>query len=225
MEKQKVKKIGSILICICLINLLSVSVVCGERGNISDENLDVIKNRLSQNLDKKISNLENFKIKVANAKIDEEDKELINSYTDGVIEGLEIYKQNIESATTVNEIIEYRKQANQFIIDNKENIKKAVRELTEALSDEILYKLAEILGKLQNELDELENMCPQASAEINNLRSDLDVLRQALEEMASLIEKDQNTLALIKAQSLSNEIQGMIENINNLYEKCKGIKE
>ncbi|MCK4650194.1 hypothetical protein KAT36_03090 [Candidatus Pacearchaeota archaeon] len=225
MEKQKVKKIGNILICICLINLLSVSVVCGERGNISDENLDVIKNRLSQNLDKKISNLENFKIKVANAKIDEEDKELINSYTDGVIEGLEIYKQNIESATTVNEIIEYRKQANQFIIDNKENIKKAVRELTEALSDEILYKLAEILGKLQNELDELENMCSQASAEINNLRSDLDVLRQALEEMASLIEKDQNTLALIKAQSLSNEIQGMIENINNLYEKCKGIKE
>jgi hypothetical protein len=198
---MKSKIISVFLAFFLLFNFILVQGAIGDglsdetRDAVEDalnENIDQIKEMIVQNLDRKIIVLENFKIKVDDANIDDSDKTLIKGDVDEVIQGLENYKSQIEAASTITDVASARQEANQYIRDNKQKIIDSVKELAQALSDEVLEVLNSIMEKLQENYEELKQACPEASAEFQAIEDKIDELNRDITLLALKVGRGQS---------------------------------
>lgn len=213
MEKQI--KLKMVLI-VALVAVMQIAFV------FAAMNVDVVKSKLSANIDKKIGALENFEVKVESAAIDDSDKVLIKSDIDKVIVGLNDYKTKINAATTNQEIITLIQETNAYIVSNKQNITKAVKELTRALNDEVVVKLNETLAKINAEIDKYQDNCSSQTAQIDGAQASLTKIASDLNTLNNLIVSDGSQAAIIaKAEQIQKEIQSLITQVENIAIACK----
>lgn len=210
-----------VLFLITVFVLLTCSPILGAIGdNLSFE---TVKNTVLQRIDKKINALTTFKeTKLANAKIDEEDKVLINSIIDEVITGLEQYKTKVEATTTMDELKQARKETNQYVVSNQQKIKDAVKELVTALSDEALAAFEQARANITVKVDELEQKCPDQAEKINELQSEVDKIDKELNQLVTLLQGGASQEILIaKVASIATMIKSIIPEIKEVATACK----
>jgi hypothetical protein len=205
----------TILLAIAIVAIMQVAFV------FAAANVDVIKSKLSTSIDKKISSLENFKVKVDSASIDDSDKILIKSDIDKIIVGLNGFKAELNVATTTQEIVSVIQETNAYIVANKQVIIDSVRELTKALNDEMVVKLNQTLAKINAEIDKYQNNCSSQTTQIDGAQASLNKIASDLNTLNSLIVSGGNQAAIIaKAEQIQKEVQSLITQVENIAVAC-----
>jgi hypothetical protein len=205
----------TILLAIAIVAIMQVAFV------FAAANVDVIKSKLSTSIDKKISSLENFKVKVDSASIDDSDKTLIKSDIDKIIVGLNSFKTELSAATTTQEIVSVIQETNAYIVANKQNITKYVKELSRALNDEVVVKLNQTLVKINAEIDKYQNNCSSQTSQIDAAQSSLNKIASDLNTLNNLIVSGGNQAAILaKAEQIEKEVRSLITQVENIAAAC-----
>lgn len=221
---QKTSQIGCAVIIAALLATAAVAGLPIPKRNLSlpdknlslsDEALDIMKSILLSGLDKKIERLEKAIADVQDAPVDEGDKELFKSVFTEAIAQLESYKSDVEAAQSAEELIAIRTEANQYIMDNKDEIIQTMKALAAAISDEMVVVFEKTIEKMKAALAQLEQECPKGADDIAVLNKMIAELEKALALYESSPEAGKAYLAKMLA-----DVEEIVKSIEELAEEC-----
>lgn len=182
-----------------------------------EENFGKLQSTVIGLIDAAIAKIDSVESKILqNEKLSSSVKTSVQNTLEKIKTALTNYKTAVSQADSVEDLQALNKEIAQFLIDNKDAIKEAIRDAIQDIGEKAQAKVEELKKKLEALIKTLEVLCPDQKDTLESLREQLVQLESELASLKSAVKaKDANAIKkeLADLSALSQQIAANVKSV------------
>lgn len=192
-----------------------------EAITVAQKDLESRKANLILKIDGAVVKIDLLQAKIeANTYTDQDKKASVLASLQQIENGLLAYKTKVAAVTTEAELQALNSEVLNYLIDNKNVLKEAAKEIIINVGKNAQVKAQAMLGQIEKLIVILELTCPAAKTLIAEIEVQISQLKTEITVLAGAItSKDTLTIKTYTA-SINNLIKEIIANILQIQESC-----
>lgn len=179
---------------------------------------------LLSRIDNVLGKLDNAQNNIAgNTKVDDATKQSILNALNNVEAALLSYKSEVEQASTLDELQALNQEVLQYLLDNKDVIKKNIGSAITNIANQAIQKAEEFKEAFEKLLPVLKAVCPSEADTITELEAQLAQLESEIATLASLIQTKDAAAIKQELATMSQLMKSMVANVTQIQSTCATI--